>query len=166
MENSIALEAKILTVSDGVVVGEREDVSGGNLQKLLEESGWVIKKRAVVIDGSESVASAIIELAEGFHGLIVTTGGTGFGPRDQTPEGTRKVLEREAPGLAEAMRLTNPLGRLSRAVAGTLGSSLILNVPGSTKGSVECLEAVLDIVDHAVRLLEDNKDPHPTEPAS
>ena len=71
MENSIALEAKILTVSDGVVVGEREDISGGNLQKLLEESGWMIKKRAVVKDGSESVSSAIIELAEGFHGLIV-----------------------------------------------------------------------------------------------
>ena len=93
MENSIALEAKILTVSDGVVVGERKDISGGNLQKLLEESGWIKTNRAVFKDGSEPVASAIIELAEGFHGLIVTTGGTGFGPRDQTPEGSRKVLE-------------------------------------------------------------------------
>ena len=163
MEDSLALEAKILTVSDGVAIGEREDISGGNLQKLLEGSGWVVKKRAVVKDGSQSVAAGLLDLSKDFHGLIVTTGGTGFGPRDQTPEGTRKVIEREAPGLAEAMRLTNPLGRLSRAVAGTLGSSLILNVPGSAKGSVECLEAVLDIIDHAVRLLEDNRDPHPTQ---
>ena len=163
MEDSLALEAKILTVSDGVAIGEREDISGGNLQKLLEGSGWVVKKRAVVKDGSQSVAASLLDLSKDFHGLIVTTGGTGFGPRDQTPEGTLKVIEREAPGLAEAMRLTNPLGRLSRAVAGTLGSSLILNVPGSAKGSVECLQAVLDIIDHAVRLLEDNKDPHPTQ---
>ncbi len=163
MEESLALEVKILTVSDGVAIGEREDISGGNLQKLLESSGWVVKERAVVKDGSQSVAASLLDLSKDFHGLIVTTGGTGFGPRDQTPEGTLKVIEREAPGLAEAMRLTNPLGRLSRAVAGTLGSSLILNVPGSAKGSVECLEAVLDIIDHAVRLLEDNRDPHPTQ---
>ena len=166
MEESLALEAKILTVSDGVAIGEREDISGGNLQKLLESSGWVVKERSVVKDGSQSVAASLLDLSKDFHGLIVTTGGTGFGPRDQTPEGTLKVIEREAPGLAEAMRLTNPLGRLSRAVAGTLGSSLILNVPGSAKGSVECLEAVLDIIDHAVRLLEDNRDPHPTQTAN
>ena len=163
MEQDTALRAKILTVSDGVAVGKREDISGRNLQNILEGSGWIVTERKVVKDGVDSVAGALLTLAKDFHGLIVTTGGTGFGPRDQTPEGTRRVIEREAPGLAEAMRLANPLGRLSRAVAGTVAASLVLNVPGSAKGSVECLEAVLDIVDHAVRLLVDNADPHPTE---
>ena len=112
-------------------------------------------------DGVEPVASTIARLAGDFHGLIVTTGGTGFGPRDRTPEGTRVVLDREAPGLAEAMRLVNPLGRLSRGVAGTVGTALVLNTPGSSSGCVECLEAVIDVVPHAVRLLVDNADPNP-----
>src|SRR5688572_16430781 len=98
-------------------------------------------------------------MADGFAGLIVTTGGTGFGPRDLTPEGTKVVLEREAPGLAEAMRLVSPLGRLSRAAAGTIGQALVLNTPGSTSGSVETLEAVLDVVPHAVDLLAGGR-PH------
>ena len=163
MDHPSTLEVKIVTVSDGVAVGDREDISGENLHQLLDVAGWLVIERKVVKDGKDSVARTLGELAENFHGLIVTTGGTGFGPRDQTPEGTREVIEREAPGLAEAMRLANPLGRLSRATAGTLGTSLILNVPGSAKGSVECLEAVIDIVDHAVRLLVDNSDPHPTK---
>ena len=95
-----------------------------------------------------------------FAGLIVTTGGTGFGPRDLTPEGTRIILDREAPGLAEAMRLMSPLGRLSRAVAGTRGTALILNTPGSSKGTIECLEAVLDVLPHALRLLADAPTDH------
>ena len=94
-----------------------------------------------------------IELAQGFNGLIATTGGTGFGPRDHTPEGTRAAIDREAPGLAEAMRLVNPLGRLSRGVAGTIGQALVVNGPGSTGGAVETIEAVLDVLPHAVRLL-------------
>ena len=94
-----------------------------------------------------------------FAGLIVTTGGTGFGPRDLTPEGTKAAVEREAPGLAEAMRLVNPLGRLSRGTAGTIGQALVLNTPGSTKGAVECLDAVLDIVPHALDLLAGGR-PH------
>ena len=106
--------------------------------------------RRVVADGIEHVGEALVELAEGFTGLIVTTGGTGFGPRDQTPEGTQVVLDREAPGLAEAMRLVNPLGRLSRAVAGTRGQALVLNTPGSPKGAVETLDAVLDVLPHAL----------------
>jgi len=83
----------------------------------------------------------------------VSTGGTGFAPRDMTPEGTHAVLEREAPGLAEAMRLVSPLGRLSRGVAGVRGRAIILNTPGSPKGCVEQLEAVLDVLPHALRLL-------------
>ena len=85
--------------------------------------------------------------------MVVTTGGTGFGPRDHTPEGTREVIERDAPGLAEAMRLVNPLGRLSRGVAGIRGQTIILNTPGSPKGAVECLTAVIDVLPHAVGLL-------------
>lgn len=154
-------QVKVLTVSDGVIHGEREDKSGAALQEHLETSGWKVVDRAAVQDGTDSVAGALTSLAEDFHGLIVTTGGTGFGPRDRTPEGTRLVIDRDAPGLAEAMRLVNPLGRLSRGIAGTLDTALIINTPGSTKGSVECLDAVLDVVGHAVRLLVDNADPHP-----
>lgn len=147
------LQAKVLTVSDGVVAGTRDDRSGPALTQRLEVTGFDVVEHRVVADGADSVADALRELCREFAGLVVTTGGTGFGPRDLTPEGTRGVLEREAPGLAEAMRLVNPLGRLSRGVAGAVGQALVLNTPGSTSGAVECLEAVLDVVPHALRLL-------------
>lgn len=152
------LQAKVLTVSDGVVAGTRDDRSGAALGSRLEEAGFTVVDRRVVPDGREVVGEALVELADGFAGLIVTTGGTGFGPRDLTPEGTRVVLDREAPGLAEAMRLVHPLGRLSRGVAGTRGQALVLNTPGSPSGAVECLEAVLDVVPHAVRLLAGHRE--------
>lgn len=151
--------AKVLTVSDGVVEGTREDRSGAALAEGLAARGFTVVERRVTADGVEAVAAALAELTEGFAGLVVTTGGTGFGPRDLTPEGTRAVIEREAPGLAEAMRLVNPLGRLSRAVAGTRGRSLVLNTPGSSAGAVECLEAVADVVPHALDLLSGGR-PH------
>ena len=147
------MRAKVLTVSDGVADGTREDKSGAALSERLGAAGFDVVEQAVVADGVESVMFALRRMAEGFSGLIVTTGGTGFGPRDLTPEGTRAVLDRDAPGLAEAMRLVSPLGRLSRAIAGTSGNALILNTPGSTKGSVECLDAVLDALPHALELL-------------
>ena len=112
------LAAKVLTVSDGVMAGTRDDRSGRALVERLAAEGFEVVDHRVVADGRDTVGEAVVELAEGFAGLIVTTGGTGFGPRDLTPEGTRVVLDREAPGLAEAMRLVNPLGRLSRGVAG------------------------------------------------
>ncbi|MBO0715125.1 MAG: MogA/MoaB family molybdenum cofactor biosynthesis protein [Acidimicrobiales bacterium] len=146
-------EAKILTVSDGVVAGTREDRSGVALAERLSAAGFSVVDRQQTEDGEGPVAGALRRLTAGFAGLVVTTGGTGFGPRDLTPEGTRAVLEREAPGLAEAMRLVSPLGRLSRAVAGTVGSSLVLNTPGSPTGAVECLDAVLEVVPHALALL-------------
>jgi molybdopterin adenylyltransferase len=150
----VKLEAKVLTVSDGVFHGVREDRSGVALVDLLVAAGWTVVEHRVISDGSNEVALAMRSLADGFAGLIVSTGGTGFGPRDLTPEGTRLVLEREAPGVAEAMRNANPkLGRLSRGTAGTLGTSLIVNTPGSPKGCVECLEAVLDMVPHALSLM-------------
>ncbi|MCY3560076.1 MAG: MogA/MoaB family molybdenum cofactor biosynthesis protein [bacterium] len=154
------LFAKVLTVSDGVIAGTREDRSGEALEALLAGAGYEVVERRVVADGAESVAEALAEMTDGFAGLLVTTGGTGFGPRDLTPEGTRQVVERLAPGLAEAMRLVNPLGRLSRAVAGTRGSALILNTPGSPRGAVECAEAVLEVLPHALRLLSDEPTPH------
>jgi molybdopterin adenylyltransferase len=153
------LRAKVLTVSDGVVEGTREDRSGQALYDVLDGAGFDVVLRDVVADGVESVAGALRRLAEGFAGVIVTTGGTGFGPRDLTPEGTRLVLEREAPGIAEAMRLVSPLGRLSRGIAGTIGTALVLNVPGSPKGAAECLGAVLDVVPHALELLRGDR-PH------
>ncbi len=146
---------KIVTVSDGVIHGSREDKSGEALSQRLSEDGWEIVDRRQIEDGVESVRDVLIELAEGFNGLIVTTGGTGFGPRDLTPEGTSEALERHADGLAEAMRLCNPkgLGRLSRARAGTRGTAVIINTPGSTKGTIETLEAVLDVLPHAIELV-------------
>ena len=154
------LRAKVLTVSDGVIAGTREDRSGEALEALLAGAGYEVVERRAVADGTESVAGALRDMADGFAGLVVTTGGTGFGPRDLTPEGTRQVVERVAPGLAEAMRLVSPLGRLSRAVAGTRGSALILNTPGSPSGAVECTEAVLDVQPHDLRLLSDEPTAH------
>jgi molybdopterin adenylyltransferase len=151
--------AKVLTVSDGVVAGAREDKSGAAVAERLRAARYTIAEARVVADGVDEVATAITQMAAGFAGLVVTTGGTGFGPRDLTPEGTRKVLEREAPGMAEAMRLVNPLGRLSRGVAGTVGQALVMNLPGSSSGAVECLEAVLDVVPHALSLLQGDR-PH------
>lgn len=147
------LDAKVLTVSDGVIHGTREDRSGVALAELLAEHGYNVVEQRVVADGVENVSQALIELSDGFTGVVITTGGTGFGPRDLTPEGTHKVLEREAPGISEAMRLVNPLGRLSRATAGTRGLALIVNAPGSPNGAVETVTAVIDVIPHAVRLM-------------
>jgi len=147
------LAAKVLTVSDGVVAGTREDRSGVALVERLAAAGFDVVEHLVVADGIQQVGEAIFEMADGFSGLIISTGGTGFGPRDLTPEGTRMILDREAPGMAEAMRAVNPLGRLSRGLAGTRGRALVLNVPGSTGGAIECLEAVLDVIPHAISLL-------------
>jgi molybdenum cofactor synthesis domain-containing protein len=150
---------KVLTVSDGVVAGSRDDRSGAALAERLGSAGFEVVERRVTADGVEAVASALEDLTRDFAGLVVTTGGTGFGPRDLTPEGTRAVIEREAPGLAEAMRLVSPLGRLSRAVAGSVGRALVVNTPGSSTGAVETLDAVLDVVPHALELLSGGR-PH------
>ncbi|MDH4144144.1 MAG: MogA/MoaB family molybdenum cofactor biosynthesis protein [Acidimicrobiia bacterium] len=154
------LAAKVVTVSDGVVAGTREDRSGEVLVARLTEAGFDVVDRRVTADGAAEVAAVLREVTSGFAGVVVTTGGTGFGPRDLTPEGTLAVLERQAPGLAEAMRLASPkgLGRLSRAVAGTVGEALVLNTPGSPAGAVETIEAVLDVLPHALRLLAGNRE--------
>ena len=120
---------------------------------MLEGAGFTVDRHEASSDGREEVATALRALTDGFAGLVVTTGGTGFAPRDLTPEATRDVIEREAPGLAEAMRAVNPAGRLSRSVAGTVGTAIVVNVPGSVAGATECLEAVLDVIPHALDLL-------------
>lgn len=156
--------AKVLTVSDGVIAGTREDVAGAALVARLIEAGFSIVEQRAVVDGVESVADALRELTEGFAGLVVTTGGTGFGPRDLTPEGTRAAIEREGPGLAEAIRAASnsegrPFGMLSRGVCGSIGAALVCNVPGSASGAVEALEIVLPAVPHALDLLAGGR-PH------
>jgi molybdenum cofactor synthesis domain-containing protein len=144
-----------------VVAGTREDRSGAALAEALTRAGFEVVERHAVADGVASVAGALTRMTATFSGLVVTTGGTGFAPRDQTPEGTLEVLEREAPGLAEAMRLVSPLGRLSRAVAGVRGRSIVLNTPGSVTGAAECLGAVLDVLPHALALLAEEPTGHP-----
>jgi len=158
--NDESLLAKVLTVSDGVVHGTRDDASGAALVQQLTDAGWTVVEHRVTADGVDNVANTLREMCGGFAGLVVSTGGTGFAPRDQTPEGTRQVIEREAPGLAEAMRLVSPLGRLSRGIAGIRGQAIICNTPGSPKGCVEQLAAILDIVPHAVRLLNESPTQH------
>ncbi len=156
-----ARTAKVVTVSDGVMAGTREDRSGEALAATLVDAGFEVVSRSVVPDGVASVAGELARVCADYAGLVVTTGGTGFAPRDHTPEGTREVIERDAPGLAEAMRLVNPLGRLSRGVAGIRGRTVILNTPGSPKGAAECLLAVIDVLPHALDLLVDAPTPHP-----
>jgi molybdopterin adenylyltransferase len=145
--------AKILTVSDSVARGEAVDTSGEALAQCLANAGFVVVDQRVVEDGTASVSAMLRELTEDFNGVVVTTGGTGFGPRDLTPEATLEVIDRVAPGLAEAMRAVDPAGRLSRGVAGLRDRALLLNTPGSPRGAVQFLEAVLDVLPHALDLL-------------
>lgn len=156
----MALEAKVLTVSSSVARGEATDRSGPAVESALEEAGFVVVGRAVVADGIGPVADALRALTKGFAGLVVTTGGTGFARSDLTPDATADVVERQAPGLAEAMRSASPKGRLSRAIAGTIDRCLVLNTPGSPMGAVECLRSVVDVVPHVLALMN-GENPHP-----
>ena len=153
-------QATVLTVSDGVFHGAREDTGGVGVANRLTEAGFEVVERRVTEDGREPVAAALREMSAGFVGLIATTGGTGFAPRDQTPEGTSDVVERVAPGFAEAMRAISPFGRLSRGLCGIVGETIICNLPGSPKGAVEQLDAVIDVLPHAIALLANEPTEH------
>lgn len=167
-----AFRAAVITVSDGVTAGTRADESGQAAEDILRGAGFAVTDRSSVPDERSAIETRLKALVAQGIGLVVTTGGTGFGPRDVTPEATRAVIDRESPGLAELMRAagleTTPMAALSRAVAGSLGGTLILNLPGSPAGVRESLEAVLSVVPHALELLAGATGPHPTghaEPA-
>jgi molybdenum cofactor synthesis domain-containing protein len=155
------MKVAILTVSDRSAAGEREDRSGPLLKELVETQGWFVTEIAILPDDQERLEKQLVEWCdEESVDIIFTTGGTGFAPRDRTPEATLKVIEREAPGLAEAMRLASlrktPHAMLSRAVAGIRKSTLIINLPGSPRGAKENLQAILEVLPHAVDLLRED----------
>ena len=152
------IEAAVLTISDSASAGTRADRSGPAVRERLEQLGWRVSVVDVLPDEADRISAWLTEVADGGRvSAIFTTGGTGVALRDVTPEATRQVLEREIPGLPEVMRAAGrrgtPLAALSRAVAGTRGKVLIVNLPGSPKGAVESLDAIVELVPHVLVLL-------------
>lgn len=157
----------ILTVSDSRSQGLRADTATPRITRLLEQAGFAVNETVLVPDDQQDIQKRLIDMADRQRlPLVITTGGTGLGPRDVTPEATRAVIEREAPGLAEAMRTAtakrNPLAWLSRAVAGLRGNTLIVNLPGNPEGAKECLEVLLPLVPHALEMLRGGGHEHGT----
>ena len=157
----MSIKFAILTVSDRSSAGTREDLSGPALADTVKNAGWIVSTTAVVPDDFQQIVDQLIYWADsGDFQVILTTGGTGFSPRDITPEATQTVIERPAPGLAEAMRSGSmkitPHAMLSRAAAGIRKTTLIINLPGSPKGALENFRIIAPVLPHAVQLLEDD----------
>ena len=154
----------ILTISDRSSLGERADSSGPTLANAAEQHGWCIACTAIIPDDRQTISSTMSDWCDSAEGpdVILTTGGTGFTPRDVTPEATLEIIERSAPGMAEAMRLASlkitPHAMLSRGIAGIRGRTLIINLPGSPKAALENFEVVTPVLPHAVELLKNSPD--------
>ena len=153
------IRAAVITISDSVSRGAREDRSGQRLRERAESLGWTVPVAEVISDERDQIAARLRNLADsGGVSVILTTGGTGIALRDVTPEATRQVIDREIPGLGEVMRAegrkATPMAALSRGLAGTRGKVLIINLPGSPKGALESLDAISNLVPHMVDLLE------------
>jgi len=158
----VKIRVGVLTVSDRSFRGERPDLSGPAIQEVVHEQGWLIVDQAIVPDEIKMLCDILESWADsGEIDVILTTGGTGFAPRDLTPEATMAVIDRNAPGLAEAMRLSSlqvtPHAMLSRAIAGMRGKCLIINLPGSPKGAKENLHVIIPVLPHAVQLLNEDR---------
>ena len=149
--------AHVITVSDGAFHGKREDTSGPALVGILYANQFDVTGPQVVADEREQIAAAITKAADAGSNLVITTGGTGLGPRDVTPQVTASLIDYDVPGITELMRRaglqSTPMAALTRGVAGVRGSTLVINVPGSPKGAIESLEAVMPVLDHALALL-------------
>lgn len=157
----MTIRVAVLTISDRSARGERQDTSGPALEQAVSERGWQVAKSAIVPDDLATISKTLQEWSDNnLADVILTTGGTGFSPRDVTPEATAAIVERPAPGLAEAMRLDSlkvtPHAMLSRATAGIRGHTLIVNLPGSPKAAVENLAVVIPVLPHAVDLLHES----------
>ncbi|TME16587.1 MAG: MogA/MoaB family molybdenum cofactor biosynthesis protein [Chloroflexi bacterium] len=149
--------AHVITVSDGVSAGTRDDVSGPALLDVLKRARFQVSGPEVVPDAEDRISDAVVAAVVDGADLVVTTGGTGLGPRDVTPQATSLLIDYEVPGIGELMRRagesSTPMAALSRGVAGVRGQALILNVPGSVNGATESLEAVIPVLGHAIQLL-------------
>jgi molybdopterin adenylyltransferase len=157
----MSLRFAVLTVSDRSALGERKDASGPALVEMIKNQGWNVIRQKILPDDLNMIRESLTAWADrGDLDVILTTGGTGFAPRDLTPEATRAVIDREAPGLAEAMRISGAAhsahAMLSRAVAGLRGKVLIINLPGNPKGALENFQTVVPVLEHAIQLLQDD----------
>jgi molybdenum cofactor synthesis domain-containing protein len=158
---AVALRFGLLTVSDRSARGQRPDLAGPALQERILAQGWQVERQAVIPDDLPAIATILLSWVDsGKVDIILTTGGTGFSRRDITPEATQQVIQRQAPGLAEAMRQASlqvtPHAMLSRAMAGIRGQTLIINLPGSPKAALENLAVILPVLPHAVQLLRED----------